>query len=109
MLAYTETRSNSALPNLPIQILHLKLELRLQIRNLLLILKHLIPQLIPLIHHQPVLPPQLLHISLTPLPNILINLIRKMLIQILSHLQLLLHYLQLVLQRLIHRLVLYVF
>jgi hypothetical protein len=65
---------------------------------MLLILKDLIPQLIPLLYQGLLFLLQLLNIAILPFPSqILLNLIGKMLIQILRHLQLLLHNLQLVL------------
>ncbi len=66
---------------------------------MLLILEHLFPQLVPLLHQQLGLLLQLLELAIAHLPSqVLLYLVGKVLIQILGHLELLLHYLQLILQ-----------
>lgn len=76
---------------------------------MLLVLEHFFPQLVPLLQQQFLLFLQLLVVALVDLPRqVLLYLVGKVLVQVLRHLQLFLHDLQLVLQRLVQTLVLYV-
>jgi len=69
----------------------------------LLVFEHLLTQLVTLLLDCFVLLLQFLVIAITQLTTqILLNLICKMLVQIFSHLQLLLYYLQLILKRFIN-------
>jgi hypothetical protein len=98
MTNHPPSNKSSLLLHLAIQLLNLDLELGLQRRYMMLILRDLHPHLLPLLL-------QILNLLLHPvqlnrflLPTkVLPYLVREMLVQVLRHLQLLLHDLQLVL------------
>ena len=91
-------QSDAPLPDLAVEFLHLELELRLQVGDLLLVLEDLLPQLVSLIHQQPMLLPEYLVVTgFIPLRKILVDLVGEMLVEILGHLQFLLYYFQLIL------------
>lgn len=58
---------------------------------MLLILEHLLPELVPLVHQCLMLPSQFLVIALALARQVLLDLVCKVLVQVLRHLQLLLH------------------
>jgi hypothetical protein len=68
------------LPDLAIEFLHLHLELCLQVIDMFLILEHLLPQLVSLVHHGLMLPSQFLVVSLALASEVLLDLVCEVLV-----------------------------